>query len=77
MKMVAHIIITLIICVPIAIIITLLTFPFWRWFETVTAIESFGHSGPAEWCFVAVYFVAVAIWGGYKAFSFKKNRLEG
>jgi hypothetical protein len=52
---------------PIAGIGTLLGIPFWRWLEESTAIESMGHSGPAGWCFVAVYVlttgVSLACWG--------------
>ena len=44
-----------IVALPIAFFVTLFTFPFWRWFETVTGIESFGHSGPVEWCYWLVY----------------------
>lgn len=38
-----------------AILLTLMTFPFWNWFEEQTGIESMGHSGPANWCVIAVY----------------------
>ena len=41
--------------VPAAAIASFLLFPFWRWFEGMTQIESIGHSGPADWCFVAIY----------------------
>lgn len=61
--------IALIICVltfPLAVILTLLTVPVWRWFEEVTGIESAGHSGPAEWCYLAVYIglmiLATVVW---------------
>jgi hypothetical protein len=50
-----------VIAVPAAILVTLLTWPFWSWFEAATGIESFGHSGPAEWCYAAMYVVLVAI----------------
>lgn len=42
--------------IPLALVVTVLLFPFWNWFETRTGIEAVGHSGPATWCFVAVYF---------------------
>jgi hypothetical protein len=52
---------------PLAGIGTLLGIPFWRWLEERTAIESIGHSGPAGWCFVAVYVLttsaSLAFWG--------------
>lgn len=40
---------------PLAFILTLLLYPFWNWLEAVTGVESMGHSGPAGWCYVAVY----------------------
>src|SRR6185503_2986477 len=42
-------------CLPGAFIVTFLLYPFWSWFEATFDIESVGHSGPAEWCFVVVY----------------------
>ena len=42
---------------PVAAITTFLLVPFWRWLEEKTKIESIGHSGPADWCFVAIYFL--------------------
>ena len=51
---------------PAAFIITVFTFPFWRWFEAATGLESYGHSGPAEWCYWLVYGVlllcAALVW---------------
>ena len=44
-----------ILCIPLAMAVTILTFPFWCWIETRYAIESCGHSGPAEWCYLVVY----------------------
>lgn len=40
---------------PFAFALTIATFPFWRWLDLNTSLESFGHSGPAEWCFWLVY----------------------
>lgn len=45
-----------IISAPIAVIITLALLPFWSWIESAFRIESIGHSGPAEWCYLASYF---------------------
>jgi hypothetical protein len=42
----------LIICMPLDVGITFLSSPLWRWLENSFAIESFGHSGPAEWCYL-------------------------
>jgi hypothetical protein len=46
-------------CVPIAAVITLALLPFWSWVEATLGIEAVGHSGPADWCFEAVYGVCV------------------
>ena len=46
---------------PIAIITTILIHPFFRWFEETTGIETFGHSGPSDWCYLLVYLVFVGI----------------
>jgi hypothetical protein len=52
-----------IICIPLAMIITVLSHPFWLWFEKIFSIESAGHSGPAEWCYIVVYLCLVTICG--------------
>ena len=61
MLKVIAIIVVLVLAVPIAFITTILIHPFWRWFETVSNIESFGHSGPAEWCYWFDYMVIMVI----------------
>lgn len=50
-----------IICIPLAFIITVYTNPFWLWFEKIFSIESTGHSGPAEWCYITVYLLLVIV----------------
>ncbi len=40
---------------PAAFIATLLLYPLWSWIEATFGIESVGHSGPADWCFLVVY----------------------
>lgn len=40
---------------PAGPVLTLLLFPWWSWVESTTGWESMGHSGPAGWCFVAVW----------------------
>ena len=42
-------------CLPTAVILTLALLPLWRWLEAARGIESVGHSGPAEWCYLATY----------------------
>lgn len=46
---------------PVAIVLTFMLSPFWNWFEAVSGIESLGHSGPSEWCFVAIYTMLVSV----------------
>jgi len=43
------------IAAPVAFAGTIGLLPFWSWIEAKFAIESIGHSGPAEWCYVATY----------------------
>jgi len=43
------------VAVPVALAVTLVLFPFWSWVERTTGIESVGHSGPASWCYLAVW----------------------
>ena len=38
-----------------ALAVTLLLYPVWSWLERTTGIESVGHSGPAGWCYLAVW----------------------
>ena len=47
--------------VPVVFGVTLVLLPLWSWIEATYAIESIGHSGPASWCFAAVYGVLVAL----------------
>jgi len=39
---------------PAAFIVTLLLTPLWSWIEATYGVEAIGHSGPADWCFLAV-----------------------
>ena len=50
----------LLVCLPIAFIVTFLLSPLWSSLEARYGIESMGHSGPADWCFEAVYAILVA-----------------
>ena len=58
---VGAVIIIFIACVPVAILLTIFTTSFWLWIENTFKIESIGHSGPAEWCYIAVYLILVTI----------------
>jgi hypothetical protein len=35
--------------------------PLWNWFENSHGIESVGHSGPADWCYLATFSVVVIL----------------
>jgi hypothetical protein len=52
-----------IVCIPIAMIITIFSNPLWLWFEKTFPVEATGHSGPAEWCYIAVYLLLISITG--------------
>ena len=45
---------------PMAVFITLAALPVWSKLEAATGIESIGHSGPAEWCYLVTYIIVVA-----------------
>ncbi len=50
--------------VPLAVILTLFFIPFWKWLEAAYGIESIGHSGPAEWCYVVMFLLCLVTLGG-------------
>ncbi len=50
----------LLLWLPVAFLLTLVLLPLWSWVEATTGIESVGHSGPATWCFLAVYGLSVS-----------------
>jgi len=49
--------------IPVALLVTILLVPFWSWLEATSGLESLGHSGPAAWCYLAVYLLVVSICG--------------
>jgi hypothetical protein len=55
----------LVLLLPAAAIFTIMLFPLWSWIEDTFGIESVGHSGPAEWCYLLIFalFVATVIPG--------------
>ena len=64
MKLAAHLALGLsltLLAVPVAFIGTMLLAPFWSWFEATTGVEAMGHSGPAGWCFGAVFSVLLLL----------------
>jgi len=48
-----------IICIPLTFIVTAFSNPFWLWIEKTISVESVGHSGPAEWCYITVYLLLI------------------
>lgn len=42
---------------PLSVVLTICLSPVWSWFEAATGIESFGHAGPAEWCYLVAFLV--------------------
>ena len=48
-------VVVVLICAPVSLVVTLILIPFWRWLESHTGLESIGHSGPAEWCYLSVF----------------------
>ncbi|PWT73537.1 MAG: hypothetical protein C5B46_05240 [Proteobacteria bacterium] len=58
---------TLVLLAPVAAIVTFLLSPLWSWIEATFGLESIGHSGPADWCFVAVYTLLVGVFAGWMA----------
>ena len=67
----------LVLVFPVSAIVTIVCFPFWLWFETHSGIESYGHSGPAQWCYLATYIVLVivctAIWSNIRRSTSKRH----
>ena len=51
----------LVACFPVAVLLTFVASPLWSWFEAQSGIEAYGHSGPAEWCYLVSYGLLVAI----------------
>jgi hypothetical protein len=67
--------IIIIITVPLSIVVTIVLSPFWSWFEASTGIESLGHSGPAEWCYLVIFLLLSAvITGTYLIYQRSKER---
>ena len=54
-------VIALVVIAPLSIIVTVVLFPFWSWLESSSGIESVGHSGPADWCYLFIFVVLLTI----------------
>jgi len=70
LKIAASAVGVLIVALPVTVLVTIWLTQLWTWVETTQGIESIGHSGPADWCFEAVYAIVgglagLALWFGY------------
>jgi hypothetical protein len=61
MRNVTAIPLILVLALPVAAVLTWLLSGFWDWFELRSGIESVGHSGPAGWCYCAVFAVTASL----------------
>ena len=61
MRRAIAIILILLLAIPLAAVVTFVLSPFWNWFEARSGIESIGHSGPAGWCFGAVFVITLCL----------------
>jgi len=62
---------------PLAAILTIALVPFWRWLEATSGIESIGHSGPADWCSLAMFVLCLAVLGGSSVAMLKRGSSRG
>ena len=51
----------LLLCLPLAVLLTLMLLPVWPRLGAALGVTAVGPSGPAAWCFVVVYVVLAAI----------------
>lgn len=54
-------VVILLVCVPLAFVVTIALLPLWSWIEAAYGLESVGHSGPADWCFWLIYALLAAL----------------
>lgn len=64
----------LLVSLPLSAALTLVMLPAWRWLEERYRIESVGHSGPADWCFVLVFVVCVLATGSLYVIDVARTR---
>jgi len=50
----------LLLCLPVAVLLTLVLLPVWPRLGAALGVAAVGPSGPAVWCFVLVYAVLAA-----------------
>ena len=54
----------LLLCLPVAVLLTLMLLPLWPRIGTALGTVAIGPSGPAAWCFALVYVVLAAVVAG-------------
>ena len=54
-------VIALVVAAPLSIVVTVVLFPFWSWLESSSGIESVGHSGPADWCYLFIFVALLSL----------------
>jgi hypothetical protein len=66
--------VALAIALPVSAVLTWMLLPFWDWMEASFGIESVGHSGPADWCYlVTLGLVIIATTGVWIVFRLKRS----
>ena len=66
----------LLISIPLSVATTLAMTPVWQWFEDRFEIESVGHSGPADWCFLLMFLGCVSVSTALYLFIIGRTRRE-
>ena len=69
-------VIALVVTAPLSIIITVVLFPFWSWLESSSGIESVGHSGPADWCYLFVFVVLLTVLAATLMLGLRSNHRQ-
>ena len=64
----------MLVSLPLALVATFLAMPIWSFAESRFQVESVGHSGPATWCYVAVYITTVATLTAAVLVARRRNR---
>ena len=64
--------------IPFAAVATIALMRFWSWLEKAIVMETVGHSGPAEWCYLFTYIIVIALagllWSAIKRRRQQKDR---
>ena len=65
------------VALPLSAVTTLALLPLWRVVEERYGIESVGHSGPADWCFILIYALWLTAGAGVLALRLRRKRTTG